>query len=73
MLLWLWHRLGAVAPIQPFVWEPPYAMGVALRGGGGGVHLGEVGFFPVPLCTPFSLSKTTASSRQMAGRGIRSL
>ena len=27
--LWLWHRSGAIAPIQPLTWEPPYAEGVA--------------------------------------------
>ena len=31
ILLWLWGRLAAVAVIQPLVWEPPYATGVALR------------------------------------------
>ena len=30
-LLWLWCRLGAVAPIQPPAWEPPYAVGAALK------------------------------------------
>ena len=30
-LLWLWHRLAAVAPIGPLAWEPPYATGVALK------------------------------------------
>ena len=30
-LLWLWHRLAAVAPIGPLTWEPPYAAGVALE------------------------------------------
>jgi len=30
-LLWLWHRLAATAPIQPLTWEPPYAVGVALK------------------------------------------
>ena len=30
-LLWLWHRLAAVAPIVPLAWEPPYATGVALK------------------------------------------
>ena len=30
-LLWLWCRLVATAPIQPLVWEPPYAMGVVLK------------------------------------------
>ena len=29
MLLWLWCRLAAVAPIRPLAWEPPYATGVA--------------------------------------------
>ena len=28
-LLWLWHRLAAVAPITPLAWEPPCAAGVA--------------------------------------------
>ena len=27
----LWHRLAAVAPIQPLAWEPPCAMGAALK------------------------------------------
>ena len=31
VLLWLWQRLAAVAPIQPLAWEPPYAMGMALK------------------------------------------
>ena len=26
-----WCRLAAVAPIRPLGWEPPYAMGVALK------------------------------------------
>ena len=30
-LLWLWYRLAASAPIQPLAWEPPYAMGTALK------------------------------------------
>ena len=30
-LLWLWHRLVAVVPIQPLAWEPPYGAGVALK------------------------------------------
>ena len=30
-LLWLWCRLAAVAPIQPLAWEPPYAVGAALK------------------------------------------
>ena len=31
MLLWLWCRLAAGAPIGPLAWDPPYAMGVALK------------------------------------------
>ena len=27
-LLWLWHRLVAIAPIRPLAYELPYAMGV---------------------------------------------
>ena len=30
-LLWLWHRLAAVALIRPLAWEPPYAASVALK------------------------------------------
>ena len=32
-LLWLWHRPVATALIRPLAWEPPYAVGVALKGG----------------------------------------
>ena len=31
VLLWLWCRLAAKAPIQPLAWEPPYASGSALK------------------------------------------
>ena len=30
-LLWLWYRLTGTAPIRLLAWEPPYAMGVALK------------------------------------------
>ena len=30
-LLWLWHKLAAVAPFQPLAQELPYAMGAALK------------------------------------------
>ena len=30
-LLWLWHRLAATALIGPLTWEPPYAVGTALK------------------------------------------
>ena len=31
MLLWLWCRLAAIAPIRTLAWEPPYAAGAALE------------------------------------------
>ena len=31
VLLWLWHRPTATAPIQPLAWEPPYAVDEALK------------------------------------------
>ena len=31
MLLWLWCRLAAAAPIRSLAWEPPYATGAALK------------------------------------------
>ena len=31
VLLWLWRRLAATAPIRPLAWEPPYAVGAALK------------------------------------------
>ena len=30
-LLWLWCRLAATALIRPPAWEPPYAVGAALK------------------------------------------
>ena len=31
VLLWLWCRAAATAPIQPLAWELPYAVGMALK------------------------------------------
>ena len=31
VLLWLWCRPVAVAPIGPLAWEPPYAKSAALQ------------------------------------------
>ena len=31
VLLWLWYRLAAVAPVQTLAWELPYAAHVALK------------------------------------------
>ena len=33
MLLWLWHKLAATAPIGPLAWEPPYGAGAAQENG----------------------------------------
>jgi len=31
VLLWLWCKQAATAPIGPLTWEPPYAAGAALK------------------------------------------
>ena len=31
VLLWLWCRPAAIAPIRPLAWELPYAAGVTLK------------------------------------------
>ena len=31
VLLWLWQRPGATAPIRPLAWETPYAADAALE------------------------------------------
>ena len=31
VLLWLWPRPAAIAPMRPLAWEFPYAMGAALK------------------------------------------
>ena len=31
MLLWLWHRPVATAPIRPLAWDPPYVTGAAVE------------------------------------------
>ena len=30
-LLWLWSRLAATTSIRPLAWDPPYALGAALK------------------------------------------
>ena len=35
VLLLLWCRPAAAAPIGPLAWEPPYAKGVAFKGNKG--------------------------------------
>ena len=29
--LWLWCRPAAITPVRPLAWEPPYAVGAALK------------------------------------------
>ena len=43
-LLWLWHRLAAIAPIGPLAWELLYAAGADLESKGGG----GIKFLPPP-------------------------
>ena len=31
VVLWLWHRAVATAPIRHLAWEPPHAAGTALK------------------------------------------
>ena len=31
VLLWLWHGPAVTALFQPLAWDPPYAVGVALK------------------------------------------
>ena len=47
VLLWLWHRPTATAPIGPLAWEPPYASGVALEKAKGQKKKGRV-HLPLP-------------------------
>ena len=35
VLLWLWRRPAAAAPIKPLAWEPPYATGAGQKKVGG--------------------------------------
>ena len=37
-LLWLWRRRVAASLIGPLDWEPPYALGVALKSKDWGDH-----------------------------------
>ena len=31
MLLCLWYRLAAIAPIRALAWDPPYAVGTTIK------------------------------------------
>ena len=52
MLLWLWHRLAAAAPIPPLAWELPYAAGVALKGKYRHLERRDLLIFLKPSITP---------------------
>ena len=61
MLLWLWRRLAATAPIEPLAWEPPCPTGVALKRQNkqtkkpyAYVHTHKTHIF-FPKCIPFSI------------------
>ena len=47
MLLWLWCRLAAIAPIQPQAWELSYAAGTALKRQKKHKKLKSAGCFPL--------------------------
>ena len=51
-MLWLWCRQAAAAPIGPLAWEPPYAMGSALK-----IKKKDIGT-PVFIAALFIISKT---------------
>ena len=50
--VWLWCRPAAVVPIGPLAWEPPYAMGAALK-----IKKKDIGT-PVFIAALFIISKT---------------
>jgi len=49
-LLWLWCRLAAIPPIQPLAWEPPYAVGAALKRQKKKKILSELKIVYLPVC-----------------------
>ena len=52
--LWLWCSLAATVPIQPLAWEPPYAVGAAVkRQKTKKKHLVLVFFGQISLCLTF--------------------
>ena len=52
MLLWLWRRPVAIAPIQPLGWKLPYAVGMALKSKTATTMKFEhLGFQSMPSCT----------------------
>ena len=56
-LLWLWHRLAAVAWLRPLAWKPPCATGVTLKTNKPKTAKGWLEYFYQPLL----ISKTSHS------------
>ena len=52
VLLWLWCRLVAAAPIHPLPWKPSYAAGVALKR----KKIRGALLHPFPLAVPWDLT-----------------
>ena len=64
VLLWLWCRLPAVAPIRPLAWELPYATGAALKKD----KKKRCGLFETPaMWDPSYFSATYTTSHGSAG------
>ena len=75
-MLWLWRRLAAPAPVRPLAWEPPYAVGAALkrkRRREGGRKKGREGgreeILSLALTTDFEELMVTKGNRLVGGMG----
>ena len=60
VLLWLWCRLEAAAPIWPLAWELPYAASAALKS----KKRNELLFLITSLLVPFSFDPVLKSRRK---------
>ena len=67
-LLWLWHRLAAVAPIRPLARETPYAGGVALKSKKINKNK-QTTHFNVPRIRPFFLTSRAFTLIQSPSSG----
>ena len=57
---WQWRRLAAVALIRLLAWEPPYAMGVALKRQGGKKKRKERKYLMKTCCASFPGAQSTS-------------
>ena len=66
VLLWLWRRLAATAPIRPLAWEPSYAARVALEMAKKKkqTHFSHIEFLPQQRDVPFLFSILQQRPRQ---------